>query len=133
MQAAPHYENLEHEVFLFLAEKVKRLHDMGVADIVLDPGFGFGKTLAHNYELMAHLEDFREFDFPLLVGVSRKPKIYNLVVVGPADAPNGTTVLNTVALLKGAHILRVHDVKPAVEAVAIVRAIKEGIGHTINP
>lgn len=125
MQAAPHYDDLMREVFLFLAERVARLHDMGVKDIILDPGFGFGKTLAHNYEMMNHLEEFHEFDLPLLVGISRKSMIYKLLGGGPSDALNGTTVLNTVALQKGAHILRVHDVKPAVEAVRIFEALRQ--------
>lgn len=125
MQQAPHYENLEQEVFLFLSERVDQLRQMGVADIILDPGFGFGKTLAHNYELMNRLEDFREFDLPLLVGISRKSMIYKLLGTTPAEALGGTIALNTIALLKGAHILRVHDVRAAVETVRIVEAMKQ--------
>ena len=125
MQQAPHYENLEQEVFLFLSERVDQLRQMGVADIILDPGFGFGKTLAHNYELMNRLEDFREFDLPLLVGISRKSMIYNLLGTTPAEALGGTIALNTIALMKGAHILRVHDVRAAVETVRIVEAMKQ--------
>ena len=124
MQQAPHYDNVVKEVFLYLAERIHRLHDMGVNDLILDPGFGFGKTLEHNYTLMACLEEFvRTFDLPLLVGVSRKSMIYKLLGGTPADALNGTTVLNTIALMKGAHILRVHDVKEAVEAVRIVQSL----------
>ena len=119
MQLAPHYDDLMREIFLYFAERVKSLRDMGAKDIILDPGFGFGKTLEHNYELMAHLKEFREFDLPLLVGISRKSMIYKLLGGTPDDALNGTTVLNTMALMQGAHILRVHDVKAAAEAVKI--------------
>ena len=119
MQIAPHYDDLMREIFLYFADRVKSLRDMGAKDIILDPGFGFGKTLEHNYELMAHLKEFREFDLPVLVGISRKSMIYKLLGGTPDDALNGTTVLNTMALMQGAHILRVHDVKAATEAVKI--------------
>ena len=119
MQQHPHYENLRVEVMQYFARKVQQLRDLGVKDIILDPGFGFGKTLEHNYELLAHLEDFSTFQLPLLVGVSRKSMIYRLLGGTPADALNGTTVLHTISLLKGADILRVHDVRQAVEAVKI--------------
>lgn len=124
MQQAPHYDNVRREVMVHLAERVDLLHQMGVADVVVDPGFGFGKTLDHNYELMDHLEDFHELGCPLLVGISRKSMIYKLVGGTPQTALNGTTVLNTVALLKGAHILRVHDVAPAVEAKKMYLKLK---------
>ena len=124
MQDAPTYDHFLQEVFLFLSERVERLHDLGVCDIILDPGFGFGKTLANNYELMAHLADFAEFDLPLLVGISRKSMIYRLLGGTADDALNGTTALNTLALAAGAHILRVHDVRAAVEAVRIVEAVR---------
>ena len=127
MQQAPHYDNLEQEVFLFLSQRVDQLRQLGVADIILDPGFGFGKTLAHNYELMNRLEDFREFDLPLLVGISRKSMIYKLLGTTPAEALGGTIALNTIALMKGAHILRVHDVRAAVETVRIVETMKTGL------
>lgn len=127
MQQAPHYDNLEQEVFLFLSQRVDQLRQLGVADIILDPGFGFGKTLAHNYELMNRLEDFREFDLPLLVGISRKSMIHKLLGTTPAEALGGTIALNTIALMKGAHILRVHDVRAAVETVRIVETIKAGL------
>lgn len=123
MQAQPHYDNLLKEIFMYFARKVQQLRDLGVKDIILDPGFGFGKTLEHNYELMAHLEEFDIFELPLLVGVSRKSMIYRLLGGAPQDALNGTTVLHTVALLKGADILRVHDVREAVEAVKMVNKI----------
>jgi len=123
MQKEPHYDDLIKEVFLYFAKKVQQLRDLGVKDIILDPGFGFGKTVEHNYELMSHLEEFAIFELPLLVGVSRKSMITRLLGVTPQDALNGTTVLNTVSLMKGAHILRVHDVKEAVEAVKIVNRL----------
>ena len=119
MQLSPHYDDLMREIFLYFAERVKSLRDMGAKDIILDPGFGFGKTLEHNYELMAHLKEFREFDLPVLVGISRKSMIYKLLGGTPEEALNGTTVLNTMALMQGAQILRVHDVKEAAEAVKI--------------
>ena len=124
MQREPYYENLLREVFLYFARKVQQLRDLGVKDIVLDPGFGFGKTLEHNYELMAHLGEFGIFELPLLVGVSRKSMIYRLLGGTPQDALNGTTVLDTIALMKGADILRVHDVREAVETVKIVTAMR---------
>lgn len=124
MQMHPHYDNLLKEVFFYFSEKVQKLRDLGVKDIILDPGFGFGKTLEHNYRLINHLEEFSIFELPVLVGVSRKSMIYKLLGSTPDDALNGTTVLNTVSLLKGANILRVHDVKAAVETVKIVQKMK---------
>lgn len=124
MQKEPHYDNLLKEVFMYFAKKVQQLRDLGAKDIILDPGFGFGKTLDDNYELMAHLEEFSIFELPLLVGVSRKSMIYRLLDTSPQEALNGTTILNTVALMKGADILRVHDVREAVEAVKIVEKLK---------
>lgn len=124
MQQHPHYENLMREVCLYFAQKVAQLRELGVKDIILDPGFGFGKTLDHNYELLAHLEEFRLFELPLLVGVSRKSMIYKLLDTTPQEALNGTTVIDTICLLKGADILRVHDVRPAVETVRIVEAMR---------
>lgn len=125
MQSAPHYDNLLKEVFYYFSEKISKLRDLGVKDIILDPGFGFGKTLEHNYKLMNHLEEFRTFELPLLVGISRKSMIYKLLGTSPEEALNGTTALNTISLLKGANILRVHDVKAAVEAVNIVEKMKQ--------
>ena len=124
MQQHPHYDNLLKEVFLYFARKVQQLRDLGVKDIILDPGFGFGKTMEHNYELLSHLEEFRIFELPLLVGVSRKSMIYRLLDITPQEALNGTTVLDTICLLKGADTLRVHDVKEAVETVRIVQAMR---------
>lgn len=125
MQMNPHYDNLLKEVFLYFSEKVQKLRDLGVKDIILDPGFGFGKTVEHNYQLMNHLEEFSLFELPLLVGISRKSMIYKLLGGTPDDALNGTTVLDTISLLKGADILRVHDVKAAVETVKIVQKMKD--------
>lgn len=124
MQQAPQYDNVRREVLLYLAERIDRLHQMGVCDVVADPGFGFGKTLQHNYELMEHLDDFAELDCPLLVGVSRKSMVHKLLGGTPLTALNGTTVLHTVALLKGADILRVHDAAEAVEAKRIYLQLK---------
>ena len=124
MQINPQYEHFLKEIFYFFSEKVQKLRDLGVKDIIIDPGFGFGKTMEHNYQLMNHLEEFKLFGLPLLVGISRKSMIYKLLGTTPEEALNGTTVLNTIALQKGAHILRVHDVKAAVEAVKIVEKMK---------
>lgn len=127
MQVAPHYDNLRREVMLYFAERIDRLCQMGAKDIIVDPGFGFGKTLEHNYELMNHLDDFAVFNLPLLVGISRKSMIYKLTGGTPQTSLNGTTVLNTISLVKGAHILRVHDVKAAAEAKQIYMAMKQNV------
>lgn len=127
MQVAPHYDNLRREVMLYFAERIDRLCQMGAKDIIVDPGLGFGKTLEHNYELMNHLEDFAVFNLPLLVGISRKSMIYKLTGGTPQTSLNGTTVLNTISLVKGAHILRVHDVKAAAEAKQIYMAMKQNV------
>ena len=124
MQRHTDYADLMEEVMLYFARKVRELRLLGVNDIILDPGFGFSKTLEQNYRLMRHLEEFAVFELPLLVGVSRKSMIYRLLDVTPEESLNGTTVLNTFALLHGADILRVHDVRQAVEAVRIVRQLK---------
>ena len=120
MQEAPHYDDLMKEVMLYFSEKIQQLRDLGQKDIILDPGYGFAKTLDHNYELLVHQEMLSIFALPLLVGVSRKSMIYKLLGCTPDEALNGTTALNTIALHKGASILRVHDVKEAVEVVRIV-------------
>jgi len=120
MQQAPHYDNIVKEVALYFAEKIQRLRDLGQKDIILDPGYGFAKSLEHNYELLNHQEELNIFDLPILVGISRKSMIYKLLGTTPLEALNGTSVLNTIALQKGTHILRVHDVKEAVECVKIV-------------
>ena len=124
MQIAPQYDHFLKEIFYFFSEKVQKLRDLGAKDIIIDPGFGFGKTIEHNYELINHLEEFHLFELPILVGISRKSMIYRLLETTPEKALNGTTALNTIALTKGAHILRVHDVKEAVESVKIVEKMK---------
>ena len=125
MQDRPLYNNVLRDVFLYFARKVQQLRDLGQNDILLDPGFGFGKTLEDNYALLAHLEEFSSvFGLPVLVGVSRKSMITRLLGITPAEALNGTTVLNTLCLQKGASVLRVHDVRPAVEAVRLVQAMQ---------
>ena len=121
MQKAPHYDNLMCEVFRSLGERVELLHEKGVADVIVDPGFGFGKSMTQNYEMMSRLDEFRLLGCPVLVGVSRKSMIYRLLDSTPEESLNGTTALNTIALMKGASILRVHDVREAVEAVKIYR------------
>ena len=115
-----------HDMMIAFADEVQQLRDRGAKDIILDPGFGFGKTLEQNYEIYNGMEQLAALHLPLLVGVSRKTMIYKLVGGNPLTALNGTTVLNTAALLKGAGILRVHDVREAVEAVQIVSAIQSG-------
>ena len=118
-------DRLPDDVMLWLAERLRVLRQLGVNDVILDPGFGFGKTLEQNYALMRGLNHFSLlFDCPLLVGVSRKSMIYNLLDCTVADSLNGTTVLNTYALLNGADILRVHDVKEAVEVVRLVGYVR---------
>ena len=107
-------------MLLSFAEKVQQLRDWGAADIILDPGFGFGKTMEENYQVMNELEKLQVMNLPLLVGISRKSMIYRLFGCTPDESLNGTTVLNTIALMKGASILRVHDVKAAVECCKIV-------------
>ena len=124
MQVNPHYEDVVGEVRQFLAERIAHLNALGFNKIIIDQGFGFGKTLEHNYRLMEGIGDFLTLDYPSLVGISRKTMIWKLLGCTPKEALNGTTVLNTIALLKGAHILRVHDVREAVEAVKIVEELK---------
>jgi dihydropteroate synthase len=124
MQQNPTYQNLFEEISLYFAEKIKTLKEIGISDIILDPGFGFAKTTEHNYELLNKLVNFKIFGLPVLVGVSRKRMINQVIGTTPDTALNGTTVIHTMALEKGASILRVHDVKEAVEAVKIVTFAK---------
>ncbi len=114
------YQNLLPEILKYFAERTDELYRLGVNDVIIDPGFGFSKTIDQNYEMMNKLEAFKIFEVPLLVGISRKSMIYKLFDTTPSESLNGTTVLNTLALLKGANILRVHDVREAREAVSIV-------------
>ena len=123
MQQAPEYKDVVAEVLEFLARQQQRFYESGGKDVIVDPGFGFGKTLLHNYRLMDRLEDFHELHAPLLVGLSRKSMIYKLLETTPQEALNGSTVLHTIAMMKGAHLLRVHDVKAAVEARSLLEAM----------
>lgn len=124
MQENPEYEDIIRDISLFFTERVKQLTKAGVKDVIIDPGFGFGKTLDQNYELLNRLDSFKVFQLPLLVGVSRKSMIYKLLATNPDEALNGTSVVNTLALMGGADILRVHDVREAVEAVRILNRIR---------
>ena len=118
------YDNIIKEMLFYFSKRIEAARSMGITDIIIDPGFGFAKTLRQNYEVMQKLELFKITELPILAGVSRKSMIYKLLDSTPQNALNGTTVLNTVALSKGANILRVHDVKEAVEAIRIVEALK---------
>jgi dihydropteroate synthase len=124
MQADPRYTDVAAEVTRFLSERLHACHAAGIADVILDPGFGFGKTTAHNYTLLRELPRILALGAPVLVGLSRKRMINEVLGTAPEDALNGTTVLNTVALSKGASILRVHDVREAVQAVMLVLAMR---------
>ena len=125
MQQMTDYDNFIQDILYYFSEKKAKLNLLGVNDVIIDPGFGFSKSLAQNYELMAYLKYFHIFDEPILVGVSRKSMIYKLLETTPEESLNGTTVLNTVSLLSGANILRVHDVKEAVECVAIISKLTD--------
>jgi len=120
MQQNPTYENVVTDLLYYFSKKIAELHKLGVNDIITDVGFGFGKTTAHNYQLLKHLELFKNLETPLLAGLSRKGMLYKPLNITANAALNATTAANTVALLNGASILRVHDVKEAVEAVKIV-------------
>jgi dihydropteroate synthase len=125
MQQDPVYENVTREVLDFLIAKTHELEIAGIHDVIIDPGFGFGKTIAHNFELLKNLSVFKMIDKPILLGVSRKATIYKTLGITPAEALNGTTVLNTIGLMNGASILRVHDVKEAKEAVTLFSAMSK--------
>ena len=120
MQKNPVYNNLMQDIISYFSDNIHRLRTLDVKDIIIDPGFGFGKTIAHNFEILRHLKDLEIFELPILVGFSRKSMIYNILETDAAHALNGTTVLNTLALLSGADILRVHDIKEAVECVKLI-------------
>jgi dihydropteroate synthase len=119
MQNKPIYNSLVNDIITNLSKKIFRARELGIIDIVIDPGFGFGKTLEHNYQILNDLSFFKELDCPILVGISRKSMIYKLLNNDPKNALNGTSCLNTVALSKGANILRVHDVKEAKEIIKL--------------
>lgn len=123
MQNLTKYNDVTAEVLSDLAHKISRLHALGVADVIADPGFGFAKTLDQNYSLMANLEAFHSLGVPLLIGVSHKSMIYKLLNTSPDEATNGTVVLNTIGLFNGASFIRVHDVGQAVETVKIIGAL----------
>lgn len=124
MQLNPVYEDVVKDVRKFFTDRIAMLNEAGFDNIILDPGFGFGKTLEHNYELMDGMDSYLDLEYPVLVGISRKTMIYKLIGGTAGEALNGTTVLNTVSLLKGASILRVHDVREAVEAVKITEKLR---------
>ena len=125
MQQHTRYDNFIQDILYYFSEKLSKLNLLGVNDIIIDPGFGFSKTTDQNYQLMAYLKYFNIFDVPILVGISRKSMIYKLLECTPQESLNGTSALNTFALLSGANILRVHDVKEAVECVKIVGKISK--------
>ena len=124
MQKKPQYNNVVQEVLYYFSKKVQEAYSNGINDVIIDPGFGFGKTLEHNYELIKNLDLFQTLELPILTGVSRKSMIYKLLSISPDEALNGTTVLNTLALYKGANILRVHDVKEAKECIDLLQALQ---------
>lgn len=125
MQQNPNYKNVTNEVMNFFTKKLELLYKKGINDVILDPGFGFGKTIDHNYELLNHLDDFKLFELPLLVGVSRKSMITKALNIKASEALNGTTALNAFALTKGATILRVHDVAAAKQVVELYKFMKK--------
>jgi len=124
MQVNPVYEDIIRDISLFFTDQVKKLTKAGVKDVIIDPGFGFGKTIEHNYELLNRLDSFKVFQLPLMVGVSRKSLIYKLLKNNPDEALNGTSIINTLALMGGTDILRVHDVREAVEAIRILNMVR---------
>ena len=123
MQQLSQYENLIKEILFYFSERIAATRALGIADIIIDPGFGFAKTIAQNYELLSNFEQLKMLELPLLAGVSRKSMIYKTLENSSENALNGTTVLNTIALQKGASILRVHDVKEAVECVKLMQQL----------
>lgn len=125
MQQDPQYKDVITELLDFFSEKIYQCREAGIQDIIIDPGFGFGKTIAHNFEILQRLTAFQILEKAILVGVSRKSTIYKTLGITAMEALNGTTVLHTIALLQGAHILRVHDVKEAVEAIKLTEALKK--------
>ena len=123
MQNKPDYEDVVKEMLLFFSEKIIEAGKHKINDLIIDPGFGFGKTLAHNYDILNKLDLFKILELPILIGVSRKSMIHKLLNIKPDDALNGTTSLNTISLMKGANILRVHDVKEAMECIKITNQL----------
>jgi dihydropteroate synthase len=127
MQHNPVYNDVVRDVSSGLSDSVRKLNRFGVADILIDPGFGFGKTMVHNYQLLNRLDSFKVFQLPVVVGLSRKSMVWKALESNSENALNGTTVVNTMALLGGADILRVHDVKPAMEALLILQQLKDSL------
>ncbi len=125
MQRAPHYDDVVREVVLFLSQRLHAARAAGIADVIVDPGFGFGKTTVHNFKLLAALPAIAALGVPVLAGLSRKRMINEVLGTTPAEALNGTTVLHAMALAKGAHILRTHDVKEAVQCIRLFRFARE--------
>lgn len=125
MQDSPDYDDIIKDVSKYFSDKVRKLTKAGVKDVIIDPGFGFGKTIEHNYDLLNRLDAFKVFQLPLLVGISRKSMIYKLLEIDPEQSLPGTVAANMMALLGGADILRVHDVKEAVQAVSMFKKLKE--------
>jgi len=125
MQKQADYENLLVDILYYFSERIAKTRSFGITDIIIDPGFGFAKTSAQNYELLSKLALFQNLGLPLLVGFSRKSMIYKALDTTPENALNGTSALNMVALMNGAHILRVHDVKEAVECVILAKQLSE--------
>lgn len=130
MSSMTHYADLHGEIRQYFLERLRRLRNAGVKDVVIDPGFGFAKTREQNFQILDRFEEFQIFGRPVLAGLSRKSLIWKTIEERPQDALNGTTVLNTVALMKGASILRVHDVKEAVEAIRLVAALPSQSGQS---
>ena len=124
MQKNPNYDDIIKEISEFFEKKIKTLNSLGFNKIIIDPGFGFGKTLEHNYEILKNLSEFKKINLPILVGVSRKSMIYNLLNITADQALNGTSIINTIALNNGANLLRVHDVKEATECIKITDQLK---------
>jgi dihydropteroate synthase len=124
MQTLTNYEDIVKEMIFYFSERIQKARSFGISDIVIDPGFGFAKTLEQNYEVLHKIELFSMLELPLLAGISRKSMIYKVLENSPQEALNGTSVLNTIALQKGAKILRVHDVKEAVECIKLVSKLK---------
>ena len=127
MQHNPKYENINYEIIKNLSLKIDSAEKKGVSDIIIDPGFGFGKTIQHNYQILNNIKLYTVLKKPILVGVSRKSMIYKLLESDPSEALNGTTSLNTIALINGANILRVHDVKEAKEVIKLYSFLKENV------
>jgi dihydropteroate synthase len=120
MQEHAKYTDVVKEIIYIFSEKLRHLNRLGVKDIILDPGFGFAKNIEHNYQILSHFEAFKIFDQPVMAGLSRKSMIYRVLGMNPSEALNGSTVLHTIALMKGANILRVHDVKEARETIKLL-------------